>query len=90
MSDSGRCHFENNSKNGSALNPTWSVSDTIIGPTIEKGAIDVNRLLYALLAHARSNIAYVIIIIISDDSANPCLFQQCASNVNDLAYVTGA
>ena len=28
--------------------------------------------------------------IISEDSANPCLFQQYASDVNDLAYVTGA
>ena len=28
--------------------------------------------------------------IISEDSANPCLFLQYASDVNDLAYVTGA
>ena len=37
-----------------------------------------------------SRIAYVTINIISEDSANPCLFQQCANDVNDLAYVTGA
>ena len=35
-------------------------------------------------------VAYVTSTIISEDSANPCLFQQCASDVNDLAYVTGA
>ena len=34
-------------------------------------------------------IAYVTITIISEDSANPFLFQQCASDVYDLAYVTG-
>ena len=33
--------------------------------------------------------AYITITIISKDSANSCLFQQCASDVNDLAYVTG-
>ena len=37
-----------------------------------------------------SLIAYVTITIISEDSTNPWLFQQCASDVNDLAYVTGA
>ena len=37
-----------------------------------------------------SRIAYVTITIISEDSANPCHFQQCASDVNDLAYVPGA
>ena len=37
-----------------------------------------------------SRIAYVIITIISKDSANPCFFEQCANDVNDLAYVTGA
>ena len=37
-----------------------------------------------------SRIAYVTITITSEDSANPCLFQQCASDVNELAYVTGA
>ena len=37
-----------------------------------------------------SRITYVTITIINEDSANPCLFQQCASDVNDLAYVTGA
>ena len=37
-----------------------------------------------------SRIAYVTITIISEDSTNPCLFQQCASDVNDVAYVTGA
>ena len=37
-----------------------------------------------------SRIAYVTITIISEDSANPGRFQQCASDVNDLAYVTGA
>ena len=26
----------------------------------------------------------------SKDSANPCMFQQCARDVNDLTYVTGA
>ena len=36
-----------------------------------------------------SRIVYVTITIISEDSANPCLFQQYASDVNDLAYVTG-
>ena len=36
-----------------------------------------------------SRIAYVTITIISEDSANPCLFQQCASHKNDLAYVIG-
>ena len=55
------------------------------------------------LAHARSNILrlskgiwciqYVADclrqLIIREDSANPCLFQQCASDVNDSAYVTG-
>ena len=37
-----------------------------------------------------SRIAYVTITIISEDSANPCLFQQSASDINNLAYVTGA
>ena len=37
-----------------------------------------------------SRIAYITVTIISEDSANPCLFQQCASDVSDLAYVTGA
>ena len=37
-----------------------------------------------------SQIAYVTITIISEDSANLCLFQQSASDVNNLAYVTGA
>ena len=37
-----------------------------------------------------SRIAYVTITIISEDSANPCLFQQCVSDVNDFDYVTGA
>ena len=37
-----------------------------------------------------SRIAYVTIAIIREDAANPCLFQQCASDVNDLAYDTGA
>ena len=40
--------------------------------------------------YSTSRIAYVTITIINEDSANPCLFQQCASDVNDLAYVTGA
>ena len=42
---------------------------------------------------SRLRIAYVTITIIShnsEDSTNPCLFQQCVSDVNDLAYVTGA
>ena len=37
-----------------------------------------------------SRIAYVIITIFSVDSANPCLFQQCVSDVNDLSYVIGS
>ena len=37
-----------------------------------------------------SRIAYVTITVVSEDSTNPCLFQQCASDINDLAYVTGA
>ena len=37
-----------------------------------------------------SRTAYVTITIISEDSANPCFLQQSASDVNDLAYVTGA
>ena len=37
-----------------------------------------------------SRIAYVTITIISEDSAKPCLFHHCASDVNDLAYVTDA
>ena len=37
-----------------------------------------------------SRIAYVTITISSEDSANPCLFQRCASDMNYLAYVTGA
>ena len=37
-----------------------------------------------------SRIAYVTITITSEDSANPNLFQQCANDVGDLAYVTGA
>ena len=36
-----------------------------------------------------SRIAYVTTTIISEDSANPFLFQQSASDVNILAYVTG-
>ena len=36
-----------------------------------------------------SQIAYVTITIISDDSTNPCLFKQCTSDINDLTYVTG-
>ena len=35
-------------------------------------------------------ITYVTITIISEDSANAGLFQQCASDVNYLAYVTDA
>ena len=65
-------------------------------------ASDVNRLYYWRMhvwtskvcpivfdVYSTSRIAYVTITIISEDSANPCLFQQCASDVNDLAYVTG-
>ena len=36
-----------------------------------------------------SYIAYIAITIFTEDSAKPCLFQQYASDVNDLAYVTG-
>ena len=39
---------------------------------------------------SKSRVADVTVTIISEDSTNPCLFQQCASDVNDLAYVTGA
>ncbi|KAK2177605.1 hypothetical protein NP493_590g03012 [Ridgeia piscesae] len=28
--------------------------------------------------------------LLTEDSANPCLFQQCARDENDLAYVTDA
>ena len=66
-------------------------------------ASDVNRLRHWRM-HVRTSyvcpvvfdvsstslIAYVTITIISEDSPNTCLFQQCASDANDLAYVTGA
>ena len=36
-----------------------------------------------------SQFAYVSIMIMHKVSAKFCLFQQCTSGVNDLAYVTG-
>ena len=36
-----------------------------------------------------SRFAFVTITIFREDSAKLCLFQQCVSDVNDLAYVTG-
>ena len=33
---------------------------------------------------------FVTITILHEASAKLCLFQQCASDVNDLAYVTGS
>ena len=78
MLDSGRCH-------------------------LETCASDINRLRHwrmhlrtsnvcpiVFVVSNTSRITYVTITIASEDSANPCLFQQCASDVNDLAYVTGA
>ena len=37
-----------------------------------------------------SRIVYVTITIITEDSANPCIYQQFASDVTNLTYVTGA
>ena len=37
-----------------------------------------------------SRIAYITITIFGEDSTNPCLFQQCTSAINDLAYITGS
>ena len=34
--------------------------------------------------------AYVAITNFSEDSTNPYSFQQCTSDVNDLAYVIGS
>ena len=72
-------------------------------PSLPSCASDVNRLrhwcMHVRTSHvcpmvfdvsSTSRIAYVTIIIVSKDSANPCLFQQCANDVNDLAYVIGA
>ena len=37
-----------------------------------------------------SRFAYVTITILREASANHCLCQQCACDVNELAYVTGS
>ena len=44
---------------------------------------------YLMNVDSKSRIAYITITIISKDSANPCPFQQCTSDLNDLADVTG-
>ena len=70
-------------------------------PSWDLCASDVNRLghwrmhvrtfyICPMVFDVSSMSRIVYVTIISEDSANPCLFHHCASDINDLAYVIGA